>query len=318
MEVTNNFIIGFLGIFFTILGGEIVVNNAKSLAKSLKISEFLIGLTVLSIGTSLPEIFTSIISSTKILFYGQDIETLSGIAVGTNIGSDIIQITLITGLSGLIGNIYTTKKFLLRDYFVMFVSTILLYIFSLNGYISRFEGMFLCTGYILYLRHIISTDNRGNTEENSYKDINLKKLIYLLLGLAILIISANFVLDSAIFLSDHYKISGSLIGTLLIGVCTALPEFTTSVIALTKNSSGLSLGTLIGSNITNPTLALGLGAIISGYYVDTTIINFDLPYRITIYILIFFLFWNGFKLNKIEACILIVLYIIYFSSRLLI
>jgi len=312
--------IGLFGIIGILWGGQIIVINAKSIARTLKISEFFIGLTILSIGTSLPEIFTHIMSSIKILMQHEAIQTLSGIAVGTNIGSNIIQITFITGLSGCIAVIYTSKEFLKRDYIIMLFSILLLWIFTLNNYISQFEGVVLVLfylGYMYYLyQHEKINEKIDNNHKNGVKNGIKIKLAKISLGLVFLIICANYILDVAVYTTEYFNISGSLIGTLIIGVCTALPEFTTSVIGLLKKSSGLSLGTLVGSNITNPTLALGIGAAISGYRIDNVIVWFDIPFWFIVSFIILFFFWRDLKLYRSEGVFLVGFYIAFVVLRI--
>jgi cation:H+ antiporter len=321
MSFTQNIIFGLLGIMGTLVGGEMVVRNAKEIAKSLKISQFFIGLTVLSIGTSLPEIFTHILSSIRIVFFHENINLLSGIAIGTNVGSNIIQITLIAGLSGLIGTIYTTKQFLKRDYVIMLIGIFVLWIFSLNHFISQWEGMFLSTIYIVYIYYLYQKEEvKEKIERNNHHALNKKKntlrMIKLCLGLGVLIFCANIVLNSATFLAQYWQISGSLIGALILGIATALPEFTTSIISLLKKSSGLSLGTLVGSNITNPLLALGFGAAISGYTVDDALLWYDFPFWFITSFIIMLCFWRGLRLKRTEAPYLIIFYFLYVGFRL--
>ena len=134
------FIIGVIGLW---LGAGITINGATEIAKKFKISYLFIGLTILSIGTSLPEIFTHIASSMKIL---QGIDA-SGVAVGTNIGSNIIQITLIMGMIGLFAIIKSSKKIQKRDGLVMLGSIALLWILGLDGSIARWEGLLLVLLY---------------------------------------------------------------------------------------------------------------------------------------------------------------------------
>jgi len=144
------FIIGIIGLW---LGAGITITGATEIAKKLKISYLFVGLTILSIGTSLPEIFTHIASSWKIL---NGIEA-SGVAVGTNIGSNIIQITLIMGMIGLFAIIKSSKQIQKRDGFVMLGSIALLWLFSLDGFVSRIEGVALALIYII--NHLVKKRN---------------------------------------------------------------------------------------------------------------------------------------------------------------
>lgn len=296
-----------------------IVRSIQKIAKCFGISDFFIGLTVLSIGTSFPEIFTHILSSIKILYHDEHAFTLSTIAVGTNVGSNLIQITLITGICGLTGLITTTKKFLRQDYLFMLFAIFLVWIFSLNYTISMTEGLFLSAlyiGYLIYLtwREDVWEKVNDNEECRENKAIQVQSVL-VIIGFAILLYSANLVLDSGVFFSETYGISGSLIGALIVGVCTALPELTTALVSLFYKSPGFSLGTLIGSNITNPMLALGIGAAISEYEIDDNILWFDLPFWFIVSVIALAFFRSGLRLHKKEAGVLIGLYIAYLSLR---
>lgn len=313
--------IGALSIIGLLAGAEIVIHEARKIAHELKISDFFIGLTIFSIGTSLPEIATHVVASIDILRGVGSAETLSGLAVGTNIGSNIIQITFITGVVALFGVLKARKKFLMVDYMVMLLSILALFIFSLDGNISRLEGFVLFFSYIAYLIYLTKAENLGKKFFYNISDkrdrFNLYTEIFVMLGgLIVLILSADRIADLVQIFSDKYKISGSLIGTLIVGVSTALPEFTTAIFALRKKSSGMSLGTLIGSNITNPLMALGLGAMISNYSVAKEIIFYDIPFWFAVSLALFFLIRKTRVLNKKVALFLILFYIMFAIARI--
>lgn len=321
--MVGTLLIGLAGLVGVLVGSEFTIKGSKNIARRYGISEYVIGLTILSIGTSLPEIFTHIFSSIEIWFNPEKIVDLSGIAVGSNIGSNIIQGTFVTGLIGLITLVKTTKSFLKKDYVMLLAATFLLWLFSLDGIISRGEGIFLAVTYIYYIYWLITH------EKEEYKDLKHHKpqtkllsikssIIYLLIGLLMLSISADFVLNSAIFFTETLDIKGSLIGVVIIGVCTALPEFTAAFTAIRQGSTGMSLGTLIGSNITNPMLALGLGAMISRYQLDFAIIYVDIPYLLLISLIGLWFFWTKLSLNRWESITLIVLYAVFVSLRFLV
>jgi cation:H+ antiporter len=309
-------LLGLAGIAGILFGARIAIDGSKAAAKKLGISEFFIGLTILSIGTSLPEIFTHIASSIRILQEPENVLMLSGIAVGTNIGSNIIQITLITGLAGLVATIHTTKRFMRRDYVFMLFGIFLLWLFCLGSVITRAESIILFVLYILYLWKLGSTEHlveKISNHNNKHYGWDVFKIA---IGVIALILCAQLVIDSAAFFSDYFNIAGSLIGALIIGIATALPEFTTAVTALLKKSSGLSLGTLVGSNITNPLFALGIGGTISTYQVDNDIIWYYLPFWFFISVIGFFLFLRGYKLYRWEALLLIFSYPVFIAARL--
>lgn len=301
-------LIGLVGVW---LGAGLVVEHGKNLAKAWNISETFIGLTILSIGTSLPEIFTHIVASLDIL-KGID---ASGVAVGTNIGSDTVQITLVLGIVALLSTVKVEKRILRTDYLVMVGATVLLFFMSMNNYLSRLEGIFLIALYILYVLYIIKGEKLVRDHKKPNKEYIFDFLI-MCVGIAVLLYCANLVVGNALFLSERWHISGSLIGVLIIGVSTALPELTTAVRAILKGSPGMSLGTLIGSNITNPLFAMGLGAAISGYVVEPVLVWFDLPFRFVVFIAIYIILGRRMKLDKKLSVVLILLYLAYVVAKL--
>lgn len=306
-------VIGLTGILF---GAQLAIVGSQRFAKKLGMSEFFIGLTVLSIGTSLPEFFTHLISAFRILREPENILTISGIAVGTDIGSDLMQITLIVGVIGLITRVHTTKQFMHRDYVFMLFGIFLLWVFCLDSAVVRLEGATLLILYLLYLWRL------GSEEHFMAKLANYKKqryawdVFFIIMGLLLLAACAEFVLSSALFFSAYWHITGSLIGVMFIGVSTALPEFAAALTAVLRKSSGLSLGTLIGSNIAAPLFALGLASSISTYRIDFDILWIYIPFWFFASLLGFIFFKRGYYLYKWEACVLIVSYIAFVTLRL--
>jgi cation:H+ antiporter len=310
------FIIGVIGLW---LGAGITINGAVEIAKKFKISYLFIGLTILSIGTSLPEIFTHITSSWKIL---NGIEA-SGVAVGTNIGSNIIQITLIMGMIGLFAIIKSSKQIQKRDGLVMLGSIALLWLLGLDGSIARWEGLLLALLYVVYL-YWITRDEKSIKEliDPHHKPISKKKerhilidISHVIVGIVLLGFASHWVVENTLYFASHFGIEQTFFGLVVIGVSTALPELTTAVRGVMKGAKQMSLGVLIGSNITNPMLALGIGAAISGYKVSQSIQWFDIPFWFFISALALVFFHRTKKLEKWEAAVLVISYIAYVGYK---
>ena len=298
----TNFILA-LGVIW--LGANFVVNSAVKIAKSLNLSHAFIGLTVVSIGTSLPEIFTHIFSSIDIL---KGIEA-SAVAVGTNIGSNMVQITFVMGLLGLLTVIKANRKILRRDYLVMLGSIAVLFLMSLDGRVGRIEGVLLVLAYALYLWALAKKEKM--VEITEYKANYWKEGSIMVFGLIILGIAANAIVMHALNFADAWGISASFIGVLIIGISTALPELTTALIAILKGAHGISLGVLVGSNITNPLFALGIGAVISGYSIENAILWYDLPFWFFASLIPLLFFWKKLELRKWQALVMIIVYLAY-------
>ena len=307
----------FVGVIMILLLAEIIIKNAIELAKHYGLSGSFIGLTVLSIGTSIPEIMTHIIGSFHILKDPTTINTFSSLLIGTNIGSDIFQQNFVLPVIGIVGTIVVIRKNLVTQMGALIAAALLVWIFSLGGTISRIEGLLLLLAYISYLIYIkkkkISESFKATNHLNNVKIIWSFSLV--LTGFIIMTFIANLVLDSSIILVESLPISASFFGVILLGVASALPELTTSLIAICKGQKDISAGILIGSNITNPLFGIGIGALISTYTIPNVVIFFDLPIKILTAILITYFLWRSEDLNKKESLILIGLFVIYLILR---
>tara|TARA_B100000315_G_C14229404_1_gene430204 strand:- start:36 stop:641 length:606 start_codon:yes stop_codon:yes gene_type:complete len=195
----------------------------------------------------------------------------------------------------------------------MLASILFLFFMSLNNFIGRLEGFSLVLMYIIF---IVWLSKKERLIKKNSKKLELIYFISLIVGFAFLTISTKTVVNNAIALSQIWGVSESLIGALIIGTATALPEFTTALIAILRGSTSMSIGTLIGSNITNPLFALGIGAMISGYTIDASIIWYDLPFWFFVSLLVMLFFKRKNDLNKKEAITLIVFYITYAILRI--
>lgn len=324
----DNIIIGLIAIFFLVFVAEKVINKSIRLSRKLGISKLFIGLTVIAVGTSLPEITTSVVGSLDILRGSINPLVASGTVIGTSIGSSIVQQSLILGIVGLLAithsrAIYVKRSFLKQDGILMIVAAMLVFLFALDGKISRIEGIILFFGYVLYLWFLwMKEDERmHNHHRKVHLDVNDKRhiffdLSYVSIGILIVIFSAEYILRIAEFFVNRYGVGSSLIGVMVIGVASALPELTTSITAMFRGASSISIGILIGSNITNPMFALGLGAMISSYQVPRPIIAYDLPVMIISGIIVVGLLWTNRAFSKKEAFIMMAIYFVYILARL--
>tara|TARA_Y100000310_G_scaffold328900_1_gene397797 strand:- start:1406 stop:2395 length:990 start_codon:yes stop_codon:yes gene_type:complete len=313
-------LLGILSLAALVLSANLVMKKAMKLAKHFGLSQTFIGLTIFSIGTSIPEIATTLIAGVEILRGKLSSAVLSGTALGTTIGSDNIQITLVVGLVALFGTLKASKKFMKFDYLIMAGVSIIVFVMALNFHISRLEGIILVLGYLVYLGYLWKKEKKHRKKKRKVMYGN-KSLIaidsfIIVLGIGLILAAAEFVFLSTVFFVDTFNVSGSLIGVVVVGVATALPELTTSVIAAIRKASNISLGILIGSNTTNMSLALGLGAALSGYEVSKSILYYDLVSRLVLPLIVGVLFWKG-KITKKEAIFLILLYIAYIGLRII-
>ena len=308
-----------IGVAILIISAEIVVDKLIKIAHHFGVSSTFIGLTVLSIGTSLPEIISHFIASIGILTGSLDYKIASSTVLGANIGSDVIQQTFILGIVILlVGSLTFTDKFLKRSYSVMIGTTLMCLVLGWDQHYSRFDGFILFGTFIGYMIYLYKMEEIEEvTPEEQKKHITVEITIALV-GMTALLISSTIVLKVIEAIVHDTGIGASLIGVMLLGTASALPELLTAIQGIRKNEKGISLGTLIGSNITNPLVAIGGGAMISTYYVPKPLIYWDLPMETisAFLLLIYLLFVSDKKLKKGGAIYLIALYFVYAIVRM--
>jgi len=296
----------------------------------------MVGLTILAIGTSLPEISVSVMGGIDKL-YGVD-QYIDGIVIGNKIGSFFVQITLILGILGLYQHISVSKWILRREGSMLFISIFAFLLVSIDGVISRLEALSLIILYFLYLILIIKSEKKiehGNFEKVSIeekgldeldftpveqikKTTSLKKDIGIFsLGLIILLISAEITVIASISLAKEFNLPGNVIGILIVGIGTSIPELSVDLIALRRKSGGIAVGDILGSNICDILLASGSGAIISSFNVPLVLLLFDIPMLIIGIAMVCYFFWTEKTLKKWESMLLLFYFGIYVSLKLI-
>ncbi len=304
-------ILGLLGLWF---GSDIVVDNARDIAKNLGVSELIVGLTITSIGTSLPEISTNLAAGFSTAA-GRD---ASGLAVGNIIGSELSQITIILGIAGFMATLTTTKRSLRRDGIMMFIALLLMYLACIDTRVSREEGMILVLVYLTYIGLLLIQERvwgKFRASREPKKNI-IWKTVLILFGVLIVVCSANAIVDNGVLLVEEVDITESLIG-LFIGFGTSIPELSVTVKAVSKKAGSLSLGNLMGSNITDPLFSFGLGASIGGVNVSDSVLAFDFVYWAMATLVALLLLFNHLNLNRKESSILIILYVFFMYCRIM-
>lgn len=307
------FIFLILGILGLVLGAHLVIKGGLSIARHYKISEFFIGLTILAIGSDLPELVVHINGAIKKL---QGIDT-SGLIVGETIGTCLGQIALTLGIIGLFNNLVLRKHELIRDGLMMVGSVALLFFVSFDGEISQMDGAVFILIYLIYFLSLAR-------EEKLHKKLSLPRKAHLgwaglslAGGFLIVIYSSTVVIENALALASNWGISQSIIGSLIIGLGTSLPEIVISISAILKKANGLSVGNLIGSNIFDILFTLGIGSAISGFFVNENLLTFDIPFLFVTSMIATLFFGRNMKIERGEAAILILIYLTYVSIKLI-
>lgn len=246
------------GFIFLLLGGNWLVDGGVAIARRFRISPLVIGMTIVAFGTSAPELLVSLVSAIK---------GSSGIAVGNVVGSNIVNICLILGLTAVISPIVTDKKKVLSNGTVMIAASLLLPLFALNSHISRLEGITLFLGLILFTAISVRKGRMsGEDLKNQYSDkknLPLKKaLLFTIAACGLLAVGADILVDGATKLAQDIGVSDKVIGLTIVALGTSLPELAASVAAAFKKQMDISIGNIIGSNIFNILCVLGISAFI--------------------------------------------------------
>lgn len=293
-----NIVFIILGLIFLIKGADFLIDGASNIARKFKISEFVIGLTVIAVGTSLPELMVSIQSILK---------ESPDLLVGNVVGSCVCNLLLILGIISIIRPIKIQKE---SNIVLMLFSILAVGIFgNMYGMITKVEGILLLLIFSIFLLSSFT----GKQEENSGKqDSVIKSIIFLILGIILLKYGGDFVVNNASILAKDFNISEKIIGVTIVALGTSLPELVTSIIAIRKDSVEIAVGNIIGSNIFNLLLVLGITSFIkpiqfSGEY------NFDLIFLVitTLLIIISCLKNKNEELRRKEGIILLGFFILY-------
>ena len=244
------YILLIVGFILLIKGADIFVDGASSVAGKLKVPSLIIGLTVVSIGTSLPEAAVSLSAS------------LSGtneISLGNVVGSNIFNILVVVGVSSAILPIVTDKDFLKRDMPINIAVTAALFVMLLDGFLSRIEAIILLVALALYMFILIRSALKSRTEAPEQKVLSwTKSILFIVLGAAAIIGGGQLVVNSAKTIAAALGMSETLIGLTIVAIGTSLPELVTPIVAAKKGDSGIAMGNVVGSCLFNILFILGL------------------------------------------------------------
>ncbi|AKB18129.1 MULTISPECIES: calcium/sodium antiporter [unclassified Methanosarcina] len=334
--ITVNFFVLLLGLVFLVKGSDYFVKAASTIAKKLGVSEFVIGLTLVAVGTSIPELASSIAAS---------IQQASGIVIGNIVGSNIVNIGLIVGVAAFLSPMKTEVEMLKRDGYIMLFSAVLFFVFALNRELSMIESGFFVLLYIAYVfflfeeaekyegklhfkefityffkfkyinsaRQKLNGANRNRNSESGNGNGRLdggfaKDILTLVLSCTAIVIGANYFVEESIFFAELFGVPDTIIGTTLVAVGTSLPELVVTVSAARKGYGSIALGNVIGSNITNIFLILGLSGLLYPISVAEISLFFTTPVMIVISLILLIFISTGWEIKRWEGVALMVFY----------
>ena len=296
------------------MGSEILMRGAISLSDRFHVSDAVFGMLVLAVGTDLPELLVAVDSSLRSLA-GED---LSGIVMGSAIGSSIGQFGLVFGTVGFLGYQAMRRRFFARNAVFLVGSVLAVAAFSLDGHISRWEGVLLIIYYAAYLFILVTrrADSPDATERPS-EMAHWKAWLLLGIGLILLWLAAKLTVASAVDFARLVGLSNVAVSAIIIGMGSSLPELSVSIMALLKRRGALSVGNLVGSNVLDTLLVPGLAAVISPLVVPGAVVIIDLPVLLLITLIVLYaLYISRRGVQKTEATILLAIYLGYAIVRL--
>lgn len=293
-----------LGLAMVIGGASALVDGASSIARRTGISEFVIGLVIVGFGTSLPELVVSVSGA---------IAHNSDIAVGNVFGSNIFNTAMILAVSAMIAPVAITRQNHFRDIPLTILVTFVVAALGFKGGLSRTDGIILLVLFAFYLFYSFRTDSVEETAPEETKDIPVVYAVILILGgLACLIFGGNLFVSSAETIARMLGVSDKFIAITVLAMGTSLPEFVTSIVALAKKRSQMALGNILGSNVFNLLLILGVSAVIS----PTSFARLDV-YDYAALFLSIILVWTGVYtgkkdlLDRFDASLLLLVFVGY-------
>lgn len=301
----------FFGFFLLIKGADFLVEGASSLALTFNISQIVIGLTIVAFGTSAPELIVNVFASIK---------GSSELTIGNVVGSNIINILVILGISAIITPLHTQKNTVWREipFSLLAVIAILIIVndsfFNAgNDMVSIGDGALLLLFFIIFLSYVYAISKNDSILTEDIKTLPVKKsIIFVLIGISGLFIGGKLIVDSAIEIARIFSISEAIIGFTIVAIGTSLPELATSVIAAKKGNSDIAIGNVVGSNIFNIFLILGVSALINPIEFNANL-NIDLIVLLIVTLILFFTMFTGKKrvLERWEGIILVIGYVLY-------
>ena len=301
-----------IGFGLLVWGAERFVHGAAAIAKNFGVSPLIIGLTVVGIGTSAPEILISIVAA----YQGNP-----ALAVGNALGSNITNIALVLGITAIVIPLTVKSETLRREYPIMFIIMLVALMLVMDNHLGQMDGVILISGLFFMLYWMIQQGKKQKRDpmekefEQEIPDISTQKaLIWFFIGLVLLIVSSRGLVWGSVNIAKAAGISDLVIGLTIIAIGTSLPELAASIVSALKKEPDIAIGNIIGSNMFNLLVVFGIPGLMSPHTIDSAILERDFPFMIGLSIALFMTAY-GFKgegrINRYEGGLLLGGYIAY-------
>ena len=290
-----------LGLVILIFGGDLLVRSAVSFAEKFGVSSFLIGVTVVSFGTSVPELMVSIQAA---------MDQAADIAIGNVLGSNIANIALVLGVSVVIRPLSITTNTYKLSWWVMLISSLLFILFLLDNVITKMEGLLLIAGLFCFI--FFSIKRNIPNEESIISKINIQTgILFFVLGAIGLYFGSELFVESAISIASFFNVPKFVIGITVVALGTSLPELVTSIVALMKGQNNISLGNLIGSNIFNVFAVLGITSLVQELGTSSILLFLDFGVMLAVILVFGYQLFIRKKISRTAGFILLSGYFSY-------
>lgn len=293
-----------IGVIAVLWGADKFTDGAAAIARKMNIPEIVIGLTIVAMGTSAPELFTSVVSALK---------GSTGLALGNIVGSNIFNSLLIVGAAAAVAPIPISQVTIVKDIPFALVSSLLLTAVCLDGNLTRLDSLLLLIGFALFLAYTLQVARNGTTEDSKSETSQAlwKNILFIIIGLACLIVGSNLFVNGASTVAEQLGISDAIIGLTIVAGGTSLPELATSIISARKGQSGIAIGNVVGSNVFNILAILGITGFISPMRDLGGITTIDFTLLILSIILVWAMSFTKHKIERWEGFTLIGIFTLY-------
>ncbi len=302
-----------IGLIILIVGAEALVRGSSRLASTVGISPLVVGLTVVAFGTSSPELAVSVIAS---------VNDKADISLGNVIGSNILNVLFILGISAVIVPLAVSRQIIRLDVPIMIICSVLVFILGLDGSISRTDGILFTAGIIAYTAFLIRQSRKEKERPSDefvkeYKANGKKTLLIdialVAAGLGLLVLGSRWLVNGAVMIATYLGLSELIIGLTIVAAGTSLPEVATSVIASIRGERDIAVGNIVGSNIFNILAVLGISGIAApdGIAVPESVLRFDIPVMTAVAVACLPIFFTGNVIARWEGKLFLLYYAAY-------
>ena len=291
------------GVAMVLYGADRLTEGASALARRMNVSEIIIGLTIVAAGTSAPELFVSLVSALK---------GTPDMAIGNVVGSNTMNAMLIVGCAAVVAPMSISRNTVRKDIPFAVVASVLLPLLAIDSAIGRIDGIILLAGFAAFMYYTLSQAKAGETAPSDETKMQNPWLsvFFVVLGLALLVIGSNIFVDSASRVAYALGLSEAVVGLTIVAGGTSLPELATSVVAARKGQSAIAIGNVIGSNVFNILMILGLTATISPMQIQG-ITHIDLLMMLGSIVMVWLFSRTKYTVERWEGALLAVIYIAY-------